>query len=453
MSLARPQAGWLTVVVCLSVVVLVIQVGLDGDHSPGTAIVTVLTGEDAGAVKPFGLVVSDESDSGTEAPARRRAPRSPRVVIVTVGVGPSYLAREKERLILQSCYALVNNMTHIIETRDLFTLANHLEHAKLANASNPSNLLGRYAERLHEWYGNHGWKWAWTKPLALLALILDPPPPPPGAKVSPDGVWFDWMLYLDTDVATQSLAPLWPIFSQLDAAAERTKTDRREYHLVITTGTPEGNRRTGGPTRNDVLLVRNSPESAAFLRAWAGHSDCECWVDQGAFYIELLRFAARARLASGKINPGQAKRGGSSCDGRFSPAEKKKAMSFLTDHKCFEGNTARKCTWTKPGPMLCSCAFGDCFSAGWTALGVDMITGWLPPPVLLISGWPLNSSKSMLSRFHDRAMARADLPHVCNAETLPTRLYSSANQPPARTTVSWMRLRNGSAGIMVDVRA
>lgn len=356
----------------------------------------------------------------------------PRIALATVGVGRRYLAHERQRLLHQSCYALVNNMTRIIESRDLFSLEKSLNETE-------GPLLGKYASNLHEWYDGHGWKWAWTKPIGMLAMLLDPPPPPPDVTVKDDGSWFDWILYMDPDVAIESFASLVPIFEQLDAAAARTGRPETDYHIIYSSGKPGGERNVGGPTNNDIFLVRNTPEAVDFLRAWTKHSDCECWVDQGAFYIELMRYQARKMLEAGLVEAANATQGGGGCDHKFSAPEKEKARKFLEAKGCFKSRQLRMCTWTKPGPMMCSCSFVNCFIEGWQTLGYNMKSGEMPPPVLLVDGFPRNSPRSLLSRFGHRPMTDEMLPKECNQYTLPHDLHDNADRVPGRTIASWDR--------------
>jgi len=321
---------------------------------------------------------------------------TPRVVLFSVAVGESYRRGVDATLRRQACYAHRHNMARAIDTRNMYEIYDAL-HLKEED-------VGKYYGNM-SWYQDHGWRWAWGKAFSLLSLLET-------------GKGFDWVVYLDPDVEIGlPEIGMKELFEHAKGIAESSGYDWDLYHMIIMHTGP-----IGGPTNNDIIILRRSKEAIRFLRMWIRHSDCECWVDQGAYYLEVLRWVSsylyeHQEILQGRVNASSIDEAKHTCDERYSPENKEKAMRFLKGMNCFDPKQrakSRRCTWTTPGPMMCGCSFINCNVKAFQTLGFHPFLGseekrkrtfgrayrpgpvHVPPPALTMS----NMDETKITPFH-----------------------------------------------------
>jgi hypothetical protein len=209
----------------------------------------------------------------------------------------------RERLVMKMLYAEVHGYE---VAQYMLRLTDMVEHA-VKNKWIARNEVGPYIND-EELFAGHKWYNAWTKPYALLGEMLSSR--------------FHWFLFLDLDAQvdyTMISTPLTKFIPEDRDAAEdvRNQNMKRkrgyasgithirtpftpdwyykesDYHVVAPAYGMPKNPKFEMAFSTFTFMVRSSHESELLMRAWLGHSDCNCWVEQSAFWLEMLRMAMR----------------------------------------------------------------------------------------------------------------------------------------------------------------
>ena len=137
------------------------------------------------------------------------------------------------------------------------------------------------------------------------------------------------------------------------------------------------------------MMDVTSPVVHRLLKRWINHSDCEAWVEQGSYYIEILRTleetAFTVEYASEDNNL--------PCGRRYSSEAKASTFEWLNRSICLEKNKPRQCTWSTPTSMACAAFdFDGCFRDGtWRLKNISLNNQ--PPPILFYPSnlWPIQT--------------------------------------------------------------
>jgi len=367
-----------------------------------------------------------------------------KILIMTVAVGRGYREENEWWMRQRDCYAMKHGYMHAVETRNYFQIFQDLGLKE--------SDVGQYFKDkdIKDWYGNHGWRWAWTKAYALLDLLING---------GPEGSDFDWVFYADPDVAVvnESIS-LSKIIHEAKKVAKKSGYEWKDYHMIWDLDISHQESKVdyrAGPTNNDKFLLRRSSASIDFLKNWIAHTDCACWVDQGAFYFEMIRWQGRYLRDFKQFKGPEGfdwKNLSSSCDGNLAPEKQEKARRFLKAHNCERDGAkkSRRCTWTVPAKMTCDCQFINCILRSQKYAGIRLSRArvpHVPPPVYFFN---LDEEYSLHSAFHQKkGQGDSVFPEARCMYSSPPNYYID---PPYNKTqrdqgvvfASWKFDRNGS---------
>jgi len=154
------------------------------------------------------------------------------------------------------------------------------------------------------------WVESWQKPM----LILD----------AMSSGRFSFVIYLDADTSIPILSR--DVTDFIPVAAINADFSAR---LNSSSGAKEDDVHLVAPLKHDngqlrfsawFIMLRASTWSNSFLRRWLAHSECDCWIEQGALWVELLRATTELHNAPALH---------SACDALWSNKTKARLTAFL----------------------------------------------------------------------------------------------------------------------------
>lgn len=250
--------------------------------------------------------------------------------------------------------------------------------------------VGGAGSSISEWYGPHGWKWSWNKPYALLRAITAA-----SKSSSPH-----WIHYVDTEAVPVAFEEpqIEALLARAESATGGALAD--EYALIVPTPTQPGGDYQGrvlGVEKahaDQFALNAQSPAAARFATSWIAHNDCEAFVDQASFWLELLRMSGGAAAATDP--PPRSFDEDFMCRRAYSNATRERVLeNELRKRSCLDARvryTKRTCTRTRPGEMLCDpFGFTNCFRRTTRELNISAVSS--RPPILYLSEPPLDSQQ------------------------------------------------------------
>ena len=289
------------------------------------------------------------------------------VTILLVLVGPVYAKSvvTKPSFARLIAWAALGNYGLVVDTRSFCVLKQDSDLSQLAIG--PYEALCDDASVHSRWYANHGWKWAWTKPWTIMRLALDYQHTYGEERARKDEpVPPHYMYYVDGEAVPKGDdlegTSLFPMFEHRRRIAESHSQSPLSYPWIFQTST-NGITDHGAKTwhSDQFILGIASPVIHRFLARWINHSDCEAWVEQGAYFIEALRTLEET---APHVHYAEEDRG-QPCGRRYSPAARRGTQQWLNRSVCAGTTRARQCTWSTPTPMACAAtSFDACFSDG-----------------------------------------------------------------------------------------
>lgn len=227
--------------------------------------------------------------------------------VVQLAVGPEYvrsiLANEYTVATIIR-YCIRNRHGYVLHTKSLCQLQRvmKIDPAEIGpyfDICDPNSLRSR-------WYGKQGWKWAWTKPWTLLYTM----------GMLSASKWrkthsAHYMYYIDMEAVIFQSKPdanqpsLKRLLAMNKQAAETYGFNPKQFEMHMPSGDHESPPHLGNTMSSDdqMMFDMSSVGARDFLRNWIRHSDCEAWADQGAYFIEILRWTEREATKSGVYVP------------------------------------------------------------------------------------------------------------------------------------------------------